>query len=119
MKPLAIKLLCGIGSAGNSERAHKQYGLVQGSNRNSRKRLGALGPDKADKLTYIQANKMYMAGSKAARDWAITKMKGKKQNKGTELCLRLKEKNDCGWCLSALPGSIPGAVTARRFLLRF
>ena len=55
LKPLAMKLLSGIGSAGNSERAHKQYGLAQGSNR---KRLG---PDKADKLTYIQANKMYIS----------------------------------------------------------
>ena len=70
IKTLVIKLLSGIESAGNSERAHKQYGLVQGS---KRKRLG---PDKADKLTYIQANKMYMAVSKAAHDWAITNMEG-------------------------------------------
>ena len=70
LKPLAIKLLSGIESAGNIERAHKQYGLVQGS---KRKRLG---PNKADKLTYIQANKMYMAVSKAAHDWAITNMEG-------------------------------------------
>ena len=40
LKPVAVKVLNGIASAGNSERAHKSYSLVQTKQRTR------LGPEK-------------------------------------------------------------------------